>query len=43
MLERVLHFSNIRCTFDIIAYTNENKSHGILTYIDFEKAFDTVS
>jgi exonuclease III len=35
-------YRNIRSTVDIIAYTNEQKLHGILTYIDFEKAFDTV-
>jgi hypothetical protein len=36
-------FSNIRSTIDVISYVNENNLHGILTYIDFHKAFDTVS
>jgi exonuclease III len=36
-------FSNIRSTIDIISHVNENNLHGILTYIDFHKAFDTVS
>jgi exonuclease III len=36
-------FSNIRSTIDIIAHTQEKNIHGALLYIDFEKAFDTVS
>ena len=36
-------FSNIRSTIDVISHVNENDLHGILTYIDFHKAFDTVS
>ena len=36
-------FSNIRSTVDIINYVNENNVHGILSYIDFHKAFDTVN
>ena len=36
-------FSNIRSTIDIISHVNENDLHGILAYIDFQKAFDTVS
>jgi hypothetical protein len=35
-------FNNIRSTIDIINYTNENRENGILAYIDFEKAFDTI-
>jgi exonuclease III len=36
-------YTNIRSAIDIINYVNEKQLHGILTYIDFEKAFDTVS
>jgi hypothetical protein len=36
-------FSNIRSTIDIITHVNEENLHGILTYIDFHKAFDTVN
>jgi hypothetical protein len=36
-------FGNIRSTIDIITYVNENNMHGILSYIDFQKAFDTVN
>ena len=36
-------FSNIRSTIDVVTHFNENNLHGILTYIDFHKAFDTVS
>ena len=36
-------FSNIRSTIDVITYVNEKNLPGILTYIDFEKAFDTVN
>jgi exonuclease III len=35
-------FSNIRSTIDVINYTNEKNLPGILAFIDFEKAFDTV-
>jgi hypothetical protein len=35
-------FTNIRSTLDIINYTNENSLPGILAFIDYEKAFDTV-
>jgi hypothetical protein len=34
---------NIRSIIDVINYTNENCSTGIITFVDFEKAFDTVS
>jgi hypothetical protein len=36
-------FENLRSTIDVINYTKENNIHGILSFIDFEKAFDTVS
>jgi hypothetical protein len=36
-------FTNIRSTIDVINYVNEMNLPGILTYIDFEKAFDTVN
>jgi hypothetical protein len=36
-------YTNIRSAIDIINYVNENNLHGILTYIDFEKAFDSVN
>jgi hypothetical protein len=36
-------FTNIRSTVDIINYANENHLPGILAFIDFEKAFDTVN
>ena len=36
-------FSNIRSIMDIIDYINENKATGIITFIDYEKAFDTVN
>jgi hypothetical protein len=36
-------YSNIRSTIDVISYVNENHLHGVLTYIAFHKAFDTVS
>jgi exonuclease III len=35
-------FGNIRSTIDVISHVNEQKLPGILTYIDFHKAFDTV-
>ena len=34
---------NIRLIFDILEYTKENKIPGILTFLDFEKAFDTIN
>jgi exonuclease III len=36
-------YSNIRSTIDVITHVNEKNKHGILAYIDFQKAFDTVS
>jgi hypothetical protein len=36
-------YANIRSTIDVINYVNENHAPGILAYIDFEKAFDTVN
>jgi hypothetical protein len=36
-------FGNIRSNIDIISYVNENNMHGILSYIDFQKTFDTVN
>ena len=36
-------FGNIRSNIDIISHVNENNMHGILSYIDFQKAFDTVN
>jgi hypothetical protein len=36
-------FSNIRSTLDIISYTEEQNLPGILTFVDYEKAFDTVN
>ena len=35
-------FSNLRSTFDVITFTNENDIPGNLAFIDFEKAFHTV-
>jgi hypothetical protein len=35
-------FSNLRSTIDIINYTEKLNLPGILAFIDFEKAFDTV-
>ena len=35
--------TNIRSTLDIINYMNEKYLPGILTYVNLEKAFDTVS
>jgi hypothetical protein len=35
-------FTNIRSTIDIINYVNEKNLGGIIAYIDFQKAFDTV-
>ena len=34
---------NIRLIFDIMEYTKDNKIPGILTFLDFEKAFDTIN
>jgi exonuclease III len=36
-------FGNIRSIYDVINYINENKRDGIITFVDYEKAFDTVS
>jgi hypothetical protein len=36
-------FTNIRSTIDIINYANENNLPGLIAFIDFEKAFDTVN
>jgi hypothetical protein len=36
-------FTNIRSTIDIINYSNDKKLPGIIAFIDFEKAFDTVN
>jgi hypothetical protein len=36
-------FNNIRSTLDVINYANEKQINGIIAYIDFEKAFDTVN
>jgi hypothetical protein len=36
-------FSNIRSTIDIINFVNGKKLPGILNYIDFQTAFDTVN
>jgi hypothetical protein len=36
-------FTNIRSIYDVINYINENKRTGIITFIDYEKAFDTVN
>ena len=36
-------YDNLRSTIDIINYTKEKNLPGILAFIDFEKAFDTVS
>ena len=35
-------FTNLRSTIDITNYSNENQIHGLLAFIDYEKAFDTV-
>ena len=35
--------TKIRSAIDIVHYVNEQNLPGILTYIDFEKAFDTVN
>jgi hypothetical protein len=36
-------FTNIRSIFDVINYVNEQKTTGIISFIDYEKAFDTVN
>ena len=36
-------YANIRSTIDVINYVNEYNTPGIIAYIDFEKAFDTVN
>jgi hypothetical protein len=36
-------FSKIRNAIDAINFSNDNNNHGILPYIDFRKAFDTVN
>jgi hypothetical protein len=35
-------FSNIRSTIDVVKQAQETKANGILAFIDYEKAFDTV-
>ena len=35
--------ANIRSTIDIINYVNVKNIHGLPTFIDYEKAFDTVN
>jgi hypothetical protein len=35
-------FSNIRSTLDAIQQAKTKNSHGILAFIDYEKAFDLV-
>jgi exonuclease III len=34
---------NIRLIFDIMEHTKDNKKPGILTFLDFENAFDTIN
>jgi hypothetical protein len=36
-------FGNIRSIYDMINYINENNTAGIIAFIDYEKAFDTVN
>jgi hypothetical protein len=36
-------FTNIRSIYDVINYINETKSTGIISFIDYEKAFDTLN
>ena len=36
-------YSNICFIIDVIAYVNEHNLHGILTYIEFQKAFHMVN
>jgi endonuclease/exonuclease/phosphatase family metal-dependent hydrolase len=36
-------FGNIRSIIDIINYVNDQKNTGIIAFIDYEKAFDTVN
>jgi exonuclease III len=35
-------FNNIRSTLDVITFVNDKHMNGIIAYIDFQKAFDTV-
>ena len=35
-------FSNIRSMMDVINYANSNNLNGLLAFIDYKKAFDTV-
>lgn len=34
---------NLRCLYDIIDYLNKNNKPGLLTALDFEKAFDSIN
>jgi hypothetical protein len=34
--------TNIRSTIDIISFVNEKKIPGILTFVDYQKAYDSV-
>jgi hypothetical protein len=34
--------TNIRSTIDIISYVNKYLKPGLITFVDFEKAFDSV-
>ena len=43
MLKKRFIGNNIRIIEDIMIYTKQNKISGILLYIDFEKAFDSVN
>ena len=36
-------FDNIRSLTDIISFINENNKTGVIAFVDYEKAFDTVS
>ena len=36
-------FGNIRSIYDVINFINDTKTTGIITFVDYEKAFDTVS
>jgi hypothetical protein len=36
-------FGNIRSIYDVINYINDTQTTGIITFVDYEKAFDTVS
>ena len=37
-----MYWQNIRLLNDIMAYTNIEKLPGILLFVDFEKAFDSI-